>query len=91
MHKENFKGKLLNKLLKENQTDLKLSFQSVWFSKIIESIYHYHYLNLSDSDRSLRMNLEDPELMRYGLSEEYFRLYLQHLAILRIGEYCKRS
>lgn len=48
-------------------------------------------LDLFDPDITFDMNLNHPDLIGYGISEEYLRLDLKDNVLPRIVEYCKES
>ena len=75
----------------ESEMDLQLNPQSPGFTKIISSIYMT--IDLFDPDITLDMNLKlkDPELIVYGISEEFLRLHLKDNFLPRIRAYCKKS
>ena len=84
---ENMRFYNLRKKNLKNETNLQLNSKSTGFAKIIGSIYST--LDLVNSDIDLNMNLEHPELVGYGMSEEFFRLYLKHYFLPQILRYCK--
>jgi hypothetical protein len=73
----------------ENEIDLQLNPQSRGFTKIISSIDTT--IDLFDPDITLDMNLKHPELIGYGISEEFLKLDLKDNFLPRICEYCKES
>ena len=77
-------------LTQSNQIDLQLNPNSCGFTKIIS---HLHSLaDICDPDVTLEMNLKnDPELLFYGISEEFLRLEIEDYFIPKIKEYCKES
>jgi hypothetical protein len=72
-----------------SEIDFQLNPQSVGFTKIIGSIYAF--IDLFDPDITLEMNLNHPELIGYGISEEFLRLDIKDNFLPLIAEYCKKS
>ncbi len=72
-----------------SEIDFQLNPQSVGFTKIIGSIYAF--IDLFDPDITLEMNLKHPELIGYGISEEFLRLDIKDNFLPLIAEYCKKS
>ena len=66
-----------------------LNSQSVGFTQIIGSIYAS--IDLFDPDITLEMNLKHPELIGYGISEEFLRLDIKDNFLPLIKVYCKKS
>jgi hypothetical protein len=66
---------------KSNEIDIQLNPKSCGFTKIIS--YLHSLVDACDPDVTLEMNLKQPELLWYGISEEYF--------LPKIKEYCKKS
>ena len=69
--------------------DFQLNPQSIGFTKIIGSIYAL--IDLFNPDITLEMNLEHPEFLGYGISEEFLRLDIKDNFLPLITEYCKKS
>jgi len=65
------------KLEKEESTEITIQFnpKSCGFTKIIS--YLHSLVDVCDPDVTLEMNLEEPELLWYGISEEYLRLRIE--------------
>lgn len=72
-----------------NEIDFQLNPASHGFSDIIESINTT--LELFDSDITLEMNLENPELIGYGISKEFLIIDLKTNYLPKICKYCKKS
>ena len=81
--------KNLEDLPNESDIDFQLNPQSVGFTEIIGSIYAS--IDLFDPDITLDMNFMHPELIGYGISEEFLRLDLKDNFLPRIRAYCKES
>ena len=74
-------------LTQSNKIDFELNPESGGFTSIISSLHSW--TNLCDSDVTLEMNLEEPELIEYGISEEFFRLILEEEFLPQLEKYCK--
>lgn len=48
-------------------------------------------LDLFDPDITFDMNLNHPDLIEYGISEEYLRFRIEEYFLPKIKEYCKKS
>lgn len=73
----------------ENEIDFQLNPESPGFSEIISSLNTI--IDLFDPETTLDMNLKYPELIGYGISEEFLKRYLKDNFLPRIYEYCKKS
>ena len=89
MRKENLKAEAFGALPEGSEIDFQLNPQSRGFRKILSSLENK--IDLVDPDIDFDMDLKYPELTGYGISEEFFRLYLKNNIIPRIAEYCKDS
>lgn len=74
---------------KSNEIDIQLNPKSCGFTKIIS--YLHSLVDVCDPDVTLEMNLKQPELLWYGISEEYLRLRIEEYFLPKIKEYCKES
>lgn len=74
----------------ENETDFQLKPESRRFTEIISSI-HCVAVDLFDPDVTLDDNLKHPDLIFYGISEGFLKLYLKNNYLPRIRQYCKKS
>lgn len=72
-----------------SEIDLKLNPQSVKFSHLIETISNC--IELLNPNHTLEIDLEHPELIVYGMSEEFFRITLKDNYLPRILKYSKKS
>ena len=70
-----------------SKINFQLNPQSVGFTKIIGSIYAF--IDLFDLDITLEMNLKHPELIGYGISEEFLRLTIEEDSLPQLKKYCK--
>jgi hypothetical protein len=75
MWQENFKKEVCGILTQLNQIDFQLNPESETFGEIISSIHSL--LDLCDRNLTLEMDLKNPELNAYGISEESFRLIME--------------
>lgn len=89
MRQKNLEAEACALSLKASETDFQLNPQSLGFTKIIGSIYAS--IDLFDPDIDLDMNLKHPELIGYGISEEFLRLRIKDNFLPQIYEYCQES
>jgi hypothetical protein len=87
--RSNRKASEMRKENLENEIDFQLNHESPGFSEIISFIYMT--IDLFDPDITLDMDLKNPELIWYGMSEEFLRLDLKNNFLPRIYKYCKKS
>jgi hypothetical protein len=87
MQKKNLEAEAFGIFTKSNEIDFQLNPESRGFSKIIYSLYYW--LDVYNPDITLDMNLENPELIWYGMSEEYLRLSIKDNFLPEIGKYSK--
>lgn len=73
----------------ENEIDFQPNLESRGFSEIISFIYDT--LELFNPEATLDLNLNHPELLCYGVSEEFLKLDLKDSYLPLISEYCKKS
>lgn len=73
----------------KNEIDFQPNLESRGFTKIISSIYDI--IELFDPEVTLQMNLRDPELVFYGISEDFVKLAIIKNYLPLIREYCKKS
>jgi hypothetical protein len=73
---------------KSNEIDIQLNPKSCGFTEIIS--YLHSLVDARDPDVTLEMNLKQPELLWYGISEEYLRLRIEEYFLPKIKEYCKK-
>ena len=74
---------------KSNEMDVQLNPKSCGFTKIISSIYSL--LEISDPNITFEMNLKHPELLGYGVSEEFLRLQIKEGFLPKLKKYCKED
>jgi len=89
MWKENLEKKACGILTKSNKIDFQLNPESGGFTKIIS--YLHSLVDVCDPDVTLEMNLKQPELLWYGISEEYLRLRIEKYFLPQLEKYCKKS
>lgn len=81
-------SKILEKNL-ENEIDFQPNLESRGFTKIISSINDI--IELFDPEVTLDMNLLHPELICYGVSEDFLKLDLIKFHLPLIKKYCEES
>ena len=74
---------------KSNEINSQVNPKSCGFTKII--FYLHSLIDTCDPDVTLEMNLKQPELLWYGMSEEYLRLTIKKYFLPRLEKYCKKS
>lgn len=79
MWKEKLEEEAFVVFTQSNKIDIQLNPKSCGFTKIIS--YLHSLVDACDSDVTLEMNLKQPELLWYGISEEY--------CLTTIKKYCK--
>jgi hypothetical protein len=87
MWTDNLEAEAYGILTQSNEIDLQLNPESLGFTKIIS--YLHSLVDACDPDVTLEMNLKQPELLWYGISEEYLRLRIEEYFLPKIKEYCK--
>jgi hypothetical protein len=88
MRQKNLETEAFGILPEASEIDFQLNPQSRGFTEILSSIESD--INLFDPDIDLDMNLKHPELIGYGISEEFLILDLKDNFLPRIGEYCNK-
>ena len=73
----------------ENEIDFQPNLESRGFTKIISSINDI--IELFDHEVTLDMNLLHPELICYGVSEDFLKLDLIKFHLPLIKKYCEES
>ena len=76
-------------VVKSNEIDIQFNPKSCGFTKIIS--YLHSLVDACDPDVTLEMNLKQPELLWYGISEEYLRLRIEEYFLPQLEKYCKKS
>ena len=84
---EKFKKDLEDKLSQSSELELQINPQSSEFAKIIFSIQNE--IELFDPNVTLEMNFKKPELLLYGMSEEFWKSHLIGTVLPKIQKYCK--
>jgi len=74
---------------KSNEIDIQFTPKSCGFTEIIS--YLHSLVDACDPDVTLEMNLKQPELLWYGISEEYLRLRIEKYFLPQLKKYCKKS
>jgi len=72
---------------KSNEIDIQFNPKSCGFTKIIS--YLHSLVDVCDPDVTLEMNFKHPELLWYGISEEYLRLRIEEYFLPQLEKYCK--
>ena len=89
MWKKNLEEEALVVFPKSNEINSQVNPKSCGFTKIIS--YLQSLLDTCDPDVTLEMNLKQPELLWYGISEEYLRLRIKKYCLPQLEKYCKKS
>ena len=71
------------------EINIQLNPESGGFIKIISNLHSW--TNLCDPDITLEMNLKQPELIAYGISEEFLRFTIEEDFLPQLEKYCKKS
>ena len=74
---------------KSTEINIQLNPESGGFIKIISNLHSW--TNLCDPDITLEMNLKQPELIGYGISEEFLRFTIEEDFLPQLEKYCKES
>ena len=74
---------------KSTEINIQVNPKSCGFTKIIS--YLHSLVDAWDPDITLEMNLKQPELLWYGISEEYLRLRIEKYFLPKLEKYCKKS
>lgn len=73
-----------------NEINCELNLESGGFTKILSDLNSL--VDICDPDITLEMNLKnDPELLFYGMSEEFFRLRIEKYFLPQLKKYCNES
>jgi hypothetical protein len=89
MWEKNLEEEACGILTQSNKIDFQLNPESGGFTKIIS--YLHSLVNARNPDVTLEMNLKQPELLWYGISEEYLRLRIEKYFLPQLEKYCKKS
>lgn len=89
MWESNLKNEACGISTKSNKTDFYLNSESREFAKIISNLYEW--INLYDPDITFEMDLKQPDLINYGISEESLRLFIKKKFFPQLKEYCNKS
>ena len=74
---------------KSNAINIQVNPRSCGFTKIIS--YLHSLVDICNTDITLEMNLKHPELIWYGISQEYLRLRIKKYFLPQLEKYCKKS
>ena len=74
---------------KSTEINIQVNPKSCGFTDIIS--YLHSLIDVCDPDVTLEINLKQPELLWYGLSEEYLILRIEKYFLPQLEKYCKKS
>jgi hypothetical protein len=74
---------------KSTEINIQFNPKSCGFTKIIS--YLHSLVDAWNPDVTLEMNLKQPELLWYGISEEYLRLRMEKYFLPQLEKYCNKS
>jgi hypothetical protein len=89
MWEKNLEEEVCGIMTQSNKMDFQFNPKSCGFTKIINSLHSW--TNLCDPDITLEMNLKQPELIGYGISEEFLRFIIEEDFLPQLEKYCKES
>ena len=89
MWHEKLEEEALGVFPKSNEINIQVNTKSCGFTEIISDLHSY--VDICDPDVTLEMNLKQPELLCYGISEEYLRLTIKKYFLPQLEKYCKKS
>ena len=89
MWKEKLEEEALVIFPKSNEINSQVNSKSCGFTNIIS--YLHSFVDICDPDVTFEMNLKHPELILYGVSEEYLRLRIKKYFLPQLEKYCKKS
>ena len=85
MWEEKLEAEACGILTKSNEIDIQFNPKSCGFTKIIS--YLHSLVDACDPDVTLEMNFKQPELLWYGISEEYLRLRIEEYFLPQLEKY----
>lgn len=74
---------------KSTEINIPFNSKSCGFTKIISSLHSL--VDLCDQDITLKMNLNEPKLLFYGVSKEYLRLIIENSFLPELEKYYGES
>ena len=74
---------------KSTEINIQFNFKSCEFTEIIS--YLHSLVDICDPDVTLEMNLKQPELLCYRISEKYLRLRIEKYFLPQLEKYCNKS
>ena len=89
MWKNNLEEEACGIWTQSNKIDFQLIPESGEFTKIISNLHSW--TDLYDPDITLEMNLKQPELIGYGISEEFLRFIIEEDFLPQLEKYCNKS
>ena len=87
MWKKNLEEEACGILTKSNEIDVQLNPESGGFTEIISNLHSW--TNLCNPDITSEMNFKQPELIGYGISEEFLRFTIEENFLPQLKKYCK--
>ena len=89
VQEENLEAEACGIVTKSNEIDFQFNPKSCGFTEIIS--YLHSLGDACDPDVTLEMNFKQPELLFYGISEEFLRLRIEEYFLPQLEKYCKKS
>ena len=89
MWKNNLEEEACSSWTQSNKIDFQLNLESAGFTKIISNLHSW--TDLYNPDTTLEMNLKQPELIAYGISEEFLRIIIEEDFFSQLEKYCNKS
>ena len=89
MWKNNLEEQACGSWTQWNKIDFQLNLESAGFTKIISNLHSW--TDLYNPDTTLEMNLKQPELIAYGISEEFLRIIIEEDLFPQLEKYCNKS
>lgn len=89
MRKKNFKAEAKSSFVKLNSVESEIDYNCKGFENIISTLHDY--LDLYNPDVTLDMEIEDPELIGYSISEEGLKIIIKNRFLPKISQYWKKG
>lgn len=86
MFEKHLEKEALSNLEKKNKINILINPDSSGFTEIIS--YLHSLIDIYNPDVTLEMNLQNPELLFYGISEEFLRFRIEEYFLLELKKYC---
>lgn len=87
--KKNLEEEACGLLTQSNKLDFQVNPESYGFTNIISKLHWW--IDLSDPDITLEMDLKNPELSGYGISEELLKIIIEKDFIPELEKYWNKS